>query len=227
MMENLRRSLPAFATLVWVLWASFGMAQSRLAYSLEVGTGPSLSLIESLDQAAIGFFGEPTGDSIVQILRSDVFGSSNGPRQTGGSSVAGTLRVTQAVWSSRMLSLNWDAAFSIGRAKYVLPDGAGPFIQPITVDFEYYAVTPRVFGQFDYGAGFSGRAGLGLERMWVDTAITSKVLDIRDSGVFQTAFVFSEIQYRYNETSPGLVSLGIQYGANDSFALALALGVGF
>jgi len=206
------------------------MAQSAVEYQLKLGSGSSLPLPDALGQAVQEFFGPSTGQSFSQLSVSDVFGSG-GRRQTSGSSFAVSVSASQTVAMYGPYSLAWDAELALGAAGFYLPDGAGPFSDPINIDFEFVSITPRIYAERDFQMPnddlWGVRAGIGSDILRARTFIRSSFFDVQSIGTFQTNFAFGEVFYRFDAPGGTEIFADVELGANDTIAFGFGTGIEF
>lgn len=206
-------------------------AQAPIGIQVELGSGPSLSLPKALEGAVSDFFGPPQDRLGFALNATDVFGSTDGRIFTGGLSYAISLRFSQEVAHYAPASIGWDVTFSTGRATVDLPDGAPPFVDPISIRFDYVAIVPRVFssteGTWSNIGTIGARFGVGSELTRVKTHITSALLDVNSERFLRTDFAFLEGYYQPEFWDATELTLGVSYAANKSIAFDFGAAYAF
>lgn len=108
--------------------------------------------------------------------------------------VAVSLRWTDRLAMTDVTSIVSGVQVQFGQAEYFLPEGARPFIDPITTRFQFVVVTPTigVQGQFellDFGDVF-GQAGFGADYVYSRNRLTSALLNVHSKDTFSTPYLF-------------------------------------
>ncbi|MCF2903384.1 hypothetical protein L0666_00150 [Octadecabacter sp. CECT 8868] len=213
------------------LYPTVGSAQHPIELRLQAGSGPSLTLPDALESAANSFFGPTPVGGGFNLSADDIFGETDGARQSSGASYALSLQASQLIWSRPDMDIMWDAMLSVGQAYYRLPEGAGPLIDPISVRFDYVTLTPRLYSQIERPVGGSGvwgvRSGGGVEVSRTRVAITSALLDVRDTSIHATGFVFTDAYYGWDSSYNGQIAFGVQVTQDKTFALNLGVSAAY
>lgn len=194
--------------LVWGALASPLEAQDKAQFSIQAGLGVRWFHSDAIVGLSNEFFqGRPVRAALGQV---DPAGNS-------------------------AISLNWRRSFRLtktenlvmgvglerGTARYFLPDGAGPFRDPITASATYVAITPTLGLERQLYAGsrvtLSTQAGLGLDWLHSQNTLTSALLDVRTNATFSSRFAYADIALRPSNTAAGFGVLGRlkTYGGDD------------
>lgn len=148
---------------------------------------------------------------------------------------------------NRAISIGWQQSFGIssngsfalglsferGEARYFLPDGAGPFRDPITATATYTGVTPTFGYEHELteynGYSLFAQVGAGAHWLYSENSLQSALLDVRDEQVFFTRFGYGEIAWRPsdNRTDWGGVVLRLQEYEDATTDLVISTGFQF
>ncbi|MBU2994105.1 hypothetical protein KO486_12885 [Octadecabacter sp. B2R22] len=217
--------------MIAIIGPSIGSAQNPIEVRLQAGSGPSLTLPDALESTANSFFGKSSGGFRINLTADDIFGDTDGARQSSGASYALSLRASQLIWSHSDMDIMWDAVMSVGQAHYKLPDGADPLPEPISVRFDFVTLTPRLYTQFERplrGSSVWGlRSGGGVEVSRTRVAITSALLDVHDTSTHATGFVFTDAYYGWDSSHNGQIAFGVQIAPDSTFAFNLGVSASY
>lgn len=205
----LRQRIGAVAFLVCVasLLPSSAAAGDSGTWSLRFGSSPFHFHEKSFDNAVVSFFGPSDSSGFLNLSGEDLISS--------GSSVKVSPRLPVG------LRLSWrkplargkirpfvEAGGSFGSATYFLPEGARPFIDPITVKVSSFSADLQLGVEASVRA-VDLSAGGGISLTHAQTSIRSALLNVRDSTTFKTPFLFTNASW---SPTPGFsVSLGAMW----------------
>lgn len=217
-------------TFVFVLGlgAAPGMAQT-FEYSIERGStklhrpalvdqlnrflGPS---IPTLDDPSFDFGGDTSGGTSGRSVQVE------SQTQLAFSIQASTQRQIIPGWAAV-----FDASLSVGEGAYFLPRGAAPFDDPITLRFTYLAVQPRAGLRWSPNHRHPDwlyiQAGLGHEQAFVQSSMTSLLLDVHDSGFQGANFAYAEAAWAPDWANAARFEVGLTYTKNKDSGLALSV----